>query len=247
MQIFIKKAEVVNYDPYKNYDPYSYITGPLIKRDHIDLSFHPLTKEIKGSENLIISPEDRTSCLYYDDEAVYKFKNYYFLNLACQPSNEPFYYKSKMKVNCVVIDKVNHMLYILKNQNELYKFLSGKEFEYIYYKRLNSFTNVSLATIKKGRNETYRNTKQKCDLIYDEEQGRYKQSNPLDLFQVKLIHNLQGDVNIYNTNASFVNTAKYFNIDIPIYSCYKFLSAHETKIRTFQDIIQEVTGYKIIY
>ena len=115
MQIFIKKAEVVNYDPYKNYDPYSYITGPLVKRENIKLSFHPLTKEINGSENLIISPEDRTSCLYYDDETVYKFKNYYFLNLACQPCNESFYYKSKMKVKSVVIDKVNHMLYILKN------------------------------------------------------------------------------------------------------------------------------------
>ena len=41
------------------------------------------------------------------------------------------------------------MLYILKNNNELYQFLSGKKFEYIYYKRLNSFTNVSLATVKK--------------------------------------------------------------------------------------------------
>ena len=40
---------------------------------------------------------------------------------------------------------------------------------------------------------------------------------------------------------------KYFNLKIPIFSCYKFFSAHETKIRIFKNIIEEVSGYKIIY
>lgn len=247
MKINIKKVEVIKYDPYGNYNPYNYMTGPLIKRNKMDLAFHPLTKEIQGSKNLIVRPENRISCLYYDDESVYEFEDFYFLNLACQPCNEPIYYKTKMNVNSIVIDKVNHMMYIVKDQNELYKFLSGKNFKKIYCKRLNSFTNISLPTIKKGRNETYRNTNQKTELIYNEKKGKYEQDNPLHLFQVKLIYNKRSDIHRYNNKRSLINVAKKFNTEMPIYSCYKFSSAHETKIRLFKDIIEEVTGYKIIY
>lgn len=247
MKINIKNVEVVKYNPYGTFDPNNYVTGPLIKRNKMILSFNPVTKEINGSVNILENPEHKTSCLYYDDEAVYEFKDYYFLNLACQSCNEPFYYKSKMKVHSVVIDRVNHMLYVLKDQNELYNFLSGKYFQKIYSKRLNSFTNISLPTIKKGRNETYRNTTIKRNLVYNEAKGRYEPEDPLHLFQVKLIYNRRSDIFKYNNSQTLTRTTKKFTPDVAVYSCYKFSSAHETKIRLFKDIIEEVTGYKILY
>ena len=106
MRINIKNVEVAKYDPFGDFDPDNYITGPLIRRNKINLSFNPVTKELIGSENIINNPENKTSCLYYDDEAVYDFDDYYFLNLACQPCNEAFFLKSKMRLILLLLIKL---------------------------------------------------------------------------------------------------------------------------------------------
>ena len=84
-------------------------------------------------------------------------------------------------------------------------------------------------------------------MVYNEKKGKYESENPLNLFEIKLIHNCIMDITHYNYYTSENDTAKYINLKIPIFSCYKFFSAHETKIRIFKNIIEEVSGYKIVY
>lgn len=245
--IQLEDVEVVRYDLSSAVNVHEYLKGPLYKRKKYNLKFHPLTKQLIGSVNVIKKPKNKISCLYYDDEHIFEFKEYYFLTLACKPCNESFFKRSKLNVKHVLIDKKNHMLYILDNERELYNCISGKTFGYIYSKRLNSFTNISLTSIKKGRNETYRNPQKKDDFIYDEELEMYHKDNALCLFQVKLIYNQRKDIHKYNKYRSLTSLAENFNPEIPIHKLYKFSSAHETKIRKFKNIIEETCGFKIIY
>ena len=248
MRIKLKNIEVLNCETNKYLNSSSYLTTPLLERDKINISFNPVTKEIIGSKNILENPENRISCLYYDDEAIYEFNDYLYLSLACQDCSQSFYNKSKLKVNNVLIDKFNHMLYVLKDDKQLHNYIRGENFEYLFSKRLNSFTNVTFPTIKQGPNETYRNVNQGYgDDVYNEEKGKYEKESPLNLYQVKLIENHQQDIISLNNKCPLNNTIKKISNSIPIFSIYKFSSAHTTKINLFKKIIEEITGFTIVY
>ena len=134
-----------------------------------------------------------------------------------------------MCVKCVIIDKRDHMLYIVKDEIELYKFLSGESFTFIYKKRINSFTNVTLPTIKKGRNETYRNVKNTNQMVYNEKKGKYESENPLNLFEIKLIHNCIMDITHYNYYTSENDTAKYINLKFQYFLVINFFQHTKQK------------------
>ena len=145
------------------------------------------------------------------------------------------------------LTKKTTCLYIFKLQGDMYNFISGRDFDCIYKKRLNSYVNITLPSIIKGNNETHQNNVNTKELIYDETSESYKYYNPLNLFQVKLIYNSLPDILDYNMYGNSEKSITYFSLDIPITRLYKFSSAYEEKIMLFKKTIEKITGYKIIY
>ena len=243
-----KKINIVSTNN-NNIDTSLYLTGPLILRTPKKLRFYNdiLSNKIKGSKNIIENMTYKTSCMYFDDETIFQYEDLYFLNLACEPCGQGFAKTISLKVRPVLIDTTNHMLYIFNFNDDMINYISGNHYNCLYSKRLNSFANVTLPTIKKGKNEKYLNTDKENNRVFNKTLNIYEYKNPLEMYQVKLINNNRFDVSKYNSHRTLNDVAEHFNVNIPIKRLYKFSSSHENKIRLFKQLIEETVGFRIMY
>ena len=196
------------------------------------INFRPLdpinycleTESLIGSKDILTNKTNKETRHFFDSEEVLEYKDVVLFRLACQKYGRVNYRNHEYRIKNALIDKTYNLLIVFDTIDDMYSYISGRNFNYCYGICLNSYINLTLCKPRFIKDIKFEVNKNKKSLMYE----------------CTLIKN--DETELVNKNID-----NHFNNFIKINKLFKFSSVHPDKMKLFKETIEKIVGFKIVY